>query len=50
MKVVIIDKKLKEFGKEFFILWESKSFFHLGIYKNQAIANLYCGKSQCKYN
>lgn len=48
MKVVITDKILPNFGEEYFVLWESESFLHLGKTQNQQIADCYVGKGQIK--
>lgn len=47
--VKITDKILPNYGEVYYVLWSSKSFLHLGIEPNQAIASCYVGRGQIEY-
>jgi hypothetical protein len=47
MRAKVIDEKFTNYyGKEMFVLWISKHFYHLGFNEGQAVCDLYLGESQ----
>lgn len=47
-KIIITDKRLANYNEEYYILWESKPFYHLSKDRDQLSPCTYIGKSQCK--